>query len=266
MLPGGRNFEALPSQIPDPVFVSFFTIWTTLTKAQSSLSTDSLLRLVKEAYIYGYPIEQSYRMYVTLPDNIGQTKRVYNHFSYAGKLASASPDNTLKIAAYKSTRNRGGAGPNNDTPYYIGSSFGDNGAAEYLLIGPKWKGKVPEGLKPIRFTYEHLNLFGRTLVEDDSADIKNIVALQRQSSLTPLSRYPAEVNHYTGLERNDLPSYYNSIDSFFTNLNNALKLSPAAAQDKPMLTQVAANLAVTGVFVEFYFFRVSVCVLRIFFF
>jgi len=174
------------------IFVSL--IFLVNSANAQSLSTDSLLRLVKEAYIYGFPVEQCYRMYVTLTDNIGQSIKRYNYFSYAGKLATAAPDNTAKIAAYKSTRNRGGAGPNNDTPYfgslldlsegpvvlsipdfgnryfnfhfinfynqnvyYIGSSFGDTIAAKYLLTGPNWKGTVPQGMKPIRLTDEHLN-------------------------------------------------------------------------------------------------------------
>ncbi len=257
-------------------FVTLFILNSEFTQAQA-LSTDSLLRLVKEAYIYGYSVEQCYRMYVTPQDNFGQTKRVYNHFAYAGKLASAAPDNTAKIAAYKSTRNRGGAGPNNDTPYfgtlldlseeplvlsipdfgnryfsfhfiniynqnvhYIGSSFGDTTASTYLLIGPNWKGTVPAGMKAVRFKDEHLNLVGRTLVEDDSVDIKNVVALQRQSTLTQLSRYPVEAGKYEGWERNDLPAFYNSIDSFFINLNNALQLNPPPAQDKPELKKLAA--------------------------
>lgn len=255
---------------------ALFTCMHLVATAQKKISTDSLLALVKEAYIYGYPIEQGYRNYVILPDIYAQTKRLYNHFSFAGKLATAAPDNTAKIAAYKSTRNRGGAGPNNDTPYfgslldlsgepivlsipdfgnryfnyhfinlynqnvhYIGSSFGDSGAGEYLLIGPKWKGKVLDGLKPIHFKDEYLNLVGRALVEDDSVDIKNTVDLQRKSSLTPLSKYPAEVNSFAGIERNDLPTFYHPIDSFFTNLNNALQLSPAPAQDNAVLKKLA---------------------------
>lgn len=39
---------------------------------QQKLATGKLLQLVKEAYIYGYPVEQSYYMYVTLPDNAGK--------------------------------------------------------------------------------------------------------------------------------------------------------------------------------------------------
>ena len=255
-----------------------FILSHTLIRAQSAkLSTDSLLKLVKEAYVYGYPVEQSYRMYVTLPDNTGQVKRIFNHFSYSGKLAAAAADNTAKVTAYKKTRNRGGAGPNNDTPYfgslldlsdepvvlsipdfgeryfsfhflnfynrnvyYIGSSFGDTTAAKYLLIGPKWKGKVPAGLKLIRFEDAHLNLFGRVLVEDDSVDIRKVIALQRQASLTPLSKYPADENKYAGDEHAELPGYSEAIDSFFTNLNNALLLSPAPVYDKPELKKLSA--------------------------
>ncbi len=265
------------SQYIITALISIFIFLGKPVKAQTSLPTDSLLHLVKEAYIYGYSIEQCYRMYVTLKDDIAQGKPVYNHFAFNGKLASASPDNAPKIAAYKATRNRGGAGPNNDTPYfgtlldlsggplvltipdfgnryfnyhfidiynqnvhYIGSSFGDKGPATYLLIGPKWKGTIPAGMKAVHFKDDHLNLVGRTLVEDDSVDIKNVVALQRQSVLTPLDKYPAEAGKYEGLERKDFPSYHESIDSFFINLNNALQLSPPPAQDKPELKKLAA--------------------------
>jgi hypothetical protein len=246
-------------------------------KAQSvPVNGDSLLQMVRDAYIYGYPIEQVYRMYVTLPDNTGQTQKIYNHFSYADKLASAASDNAPKIAAYKKTRNRGGAGPNNDTPYfgslldlsdgplvlsipdfgdryfsfhfinffnenvfYIGSSFGDTTAGKYLLIGPNWKGKIPAGLKPVYFKYAYLNLFGRTLVEDDSTDLKHVLTLQHQACLTPLDRWPAEEHQYEGLQRTDSTRFYNSIDSFFVNLNNALKLSPAPERDKPILIRLS---------------------------
>ncbi len=257
-------------------FTILFIFLAGLAKAQSSLSANALLQLVKEAYVYGYPVEQCYRMYIVPQNNFGETKRLYNHFAYAGKLASAAPDNTVKIAAYKSTRNRGGAGPNNDTPYfgslldlsgepvvlsipdfgnryfsfqfinffnqnvhYIGSSFGDTAAAAYLLVGPHWKGAVPAGMKPVYFKDEYLNVTGRTLVENDSADIKNVVALQRQASLKPLRKYPIKKGSYEGLERTDLPPFYNDIDSFFTNLNHALQLSPAPAQDKPELKKLA---------------------------
>lgn len=264
-------------KIINAFLVGFLVMMSAAAMAQTaSLSRDSLLQLVKECYIYGFPVEQAYRMYVTLPDNTGQTKHVYNHFSYADKLATASADNAPKIEAYKKTRNRGGAGPNNDTPYfgslldltgeplvltapdfgdryysfhfinfasenvhYIGSSFGDAVAAKYLLIGPNWKGKVPKGLIPVRLKDNRINLFGRTLVEDDSTDLKNVLAIQHQASLTPLSKWPAEEGKYAGEEINDLAQYYTEIDSFFTNLNKALAMSPAPAVDKPILSKLA---------------------------
>jgi hypothetical protein len=256
--------------------VFIFLLLFAKLEAQSAISTDSLLQLVREAYIYGFPAEQVYRMYVTLPDNTGQTRHIFNHFSYADKLASASPDNKSKIEAYKKTRNRGGAGPNNDTPYfgslidlsegplvlsipdfgnryfsfhfidfanrniyYIGSSFGDTVAAKYLIIGPDWNGEVPKGLKPVRLTVNRLNLFGRTLVEDDTTDLKKVLALQHQASLTPLNKWPSGEGKDAGIELPNLPVYYESIDSFFTNLNHSLKLSPAPAQDQPLLRTLA---------------------------
>lgn len=258
------------------LIIIVFLIGNFTTNAQTGkISTDSLMSLVKQAYIYGYPIEQSYRMYVTTPDNTGQTKRLYNHFSYSNKLAEASPDNSQKVAAYVASRNRGGAGPNSDTPYfgslldlsdgpivlsapdfgkryysfhfinffnqnvfYIGSHFGDTTAAKYLLIGPGWKGKVPAGLKPVHFKDNRLNLFGRVLVEDDTLDLKKVIALQHQASLTPLSKWPAEQGSYAGDEHPELPNFHAPIDSFFTNLNHALRLSPPPAQDKVILAKL----------------------------
>lgn len=258
------------------IVLNFLLLNATVKAQPANTNTDALLQLVKEAYVYGYSVEQVYRMYVTLPDNTGQTQKVFNHFSYADKLASAADDNTAKIAAYKNTRNRGGAGPNNDTPYfgslldlsgeplvlaipdfgnryfsfqfinfynvnvhYIGSSFGDTKAAKYLLIGPNWKGTIPKGLRPVYFKDAHLNLFGRTLVEDDPTDLKNVLALQHKASLTPLSKWPAEEGKYKGLQLNELPPFYHSIDSFFINLNNAIKLSPAPERDKQVLSKFA---------------------------
>jgi len=255
---------------------------SSIIHAQKKVVNNPLLQLIKEAYIYGYPIEQSYRMYVTLPDNTGQTKRLYNHFSYAGKLATATEDNAAKIATYKATRNRGGAGPNNDTPYfgslldltdgpivltvpdfqhryysfqfinffnknvyYIGSSFGDSTAARYLLIGPGWNGNIPAGLKAVHLNDNHLNLFGRVLVEDDSADIKNVIALQHKASLTPLKYWPAQEGAYGGDEHAEFPAFYNNIDSFFYNLQNAFRLSPPPAEDKAVINKLRA-IGVTG--------------------
>ena len=250
------------------------------TKAQSSkLSNKELAALVKEAYIYGYPVEQSYRSYVN-PTPAGYTEqsdRIYNHFTFSGKLATAANDNKAKVAAYVVTRNRGGAGPNNDTPYfgslldlsngpvvlsvpyfgdryysfhfinfynrnikYIGSSFGDTTAGKYLLIGPDWKGNIPAGLKAVRLSDNRINLVGRVLVEDDSTDINNIVALQRQTSLTPLAKWPAEEGKYPGDVHNELPQFQHPIDSFFVNLNRALALSPSPAYDQPVLNKLKA--------------------------
>jgi hypothetical protein len=44
-------------------------------------------------------------MYVTVPD-IRANETLYNHFSYAGKLAVASVDNTAKIQLIKNKESR----------------------------------------------------------------------------------------------------------------------------------------------------------------
>lgn len=70
---------------------------------------------------------------------------------------------------------------------YVGKRTTGGKAGSFAIVGPNWKGSLPEGvtaLPPSR-TSSAL-IFGRTLV-DGPADVANVNALQDQYTLTPLS-------------------------------------------------------------------------------
>lgn len=64
-----------------------------------------------------------------------------------------------------------------------------SGAHTYLIAGPDWRGKVPEGMTEIRSPTRHLVILGRTYADGSEADYAKVHALQAQYSLTPLSAY-----------------------------------------------------------------------------
>jgi hypothetical protein len=241
------------------------------------LPKDSALKLVGEGYIYAYPIVQSYRSFLAASDPDSKAFRPANHFFYLDKLSVASNDNAQQKAALKKTTNRTGAGPNNDTPYfgtwinlsegplllhipahgaryfslqfidfygdnvnYISTRTKDITAATYLLTNSAWKGKLPQNIsRQLRFSSNYVFIIGRTLVEDAN-DLPAVNVLQHAITIDPLQTSATEAKPYAGLVQKNLPTYYDSPDSFVVNLNNALRLSPAHDYDRPELKKLSA--------------------------
>jgi hypothetical protein len=168
-----------------------------------------------QAYIFGFP-------YVYLPSLrwnwVTQPKPAdsitpyapLNHFYHVRDLATA---------AY-----RDGGSPNNDTLYsiawvdvskeplilshpdlgdryftfqmasldsdnfaYVGTRTTGSKAGSFAIVGPDWKGTLPEGVTPVSASRTNsLLIFGRTLV-DGEADLPAVHKLQDQYTLTPVS-------------------------------------------------------------------------------
>jgi hypothetical protein len=71
---------------------------------------------------------------------------------------------------------------------YVGRRTTGTRAGDYLISGPGWKGKVPDGVKQIVSPDNTVLLLGRTLVESDS-DLATAYGLAKQIQLTELRRY-----------------------------------------------------------------------------
>ena len=71
---------------------------------------------------------------------------------------------------------------------YVGRRTTGTQAGDYLISGPGWKGKVPDGVRQIVAPDNTVLLIGRTLVESDS-DLTTAYGLAKQIQVTPLSRW-----------------------------------------------------------------------------
>lgn len=71
---------------------------------------------------------------------------------------------------------------------YVGRRTTGTQAGDYLIGGPGWQGKLPNGVRQIVSPDNTVLLLGRTLVESDS-DVATAYGLAKQIRLTPLSQW-----------------------------------------------------------------------------
>lgn len=171
--------------------------------------------LAKEAYVYGYPIVKNYGV-------------LYTYFTDRGNAEYKGPWNALYNEARLYTPDdKAFPTPNADTPYsqlgadlrteplvlsvpkveagryyalqfvdlytynfaYVGSRATGNGAGDYLLVGPHWKGAVPRGIRSaIRSETDLAFVFYRTQLIG-APDMDNVKRVQAGYKVQPLSTY-----------------------------------------------------------------------------
>jgi hypothetical protein len=71
---------------------------------------------------------------------------------------------------------------------YVGRRTTGTQAGDYLMSGPGWQGKLPNGVTQIVSPSNTVLLIGRVLVESDS-DLTTAYGLEKQIQLTPLSHW-----------------------------------------------------------------------------
>ncbi len=179
------------------------------------LPLDSVRALAREAYIYAYPMADAYRI-------------EYAYFIDENNPEFKGPLNQLKNIAHVYTpQDKAVQTPNSDTPYsmagldlraepmvltvpqiekdryfsfqlidlytfnfdYIGSRTTGNDGGSYMIAGPDWKGKTPEGIsKVFQSETEFVLLIGRTQLFDKD-DLQNVIGIQNGYALQPLSAF-----------------------------------------------------------------------------
>lgn len=185
------------------------------TAAQPDLSDEEAARIVKDAYVYAYPMvltDLTLRQQTNFAEPTGQLAQApLNQFSHATKFTP--PEWKVVVR------------PNVDTLYSpatldLGSepivfsvpatdryfvmpmlslwtdvfavvgtrTIGRNVARDFLLVGPKWQGQEPPDLEIIRSPTRVMNIGGRTQT-NGVADYPNVHRIQAGYKLTPLSAW-----------------------------------------------------------------------------
>jgi hypothetical protein len=170
--------------------------------------------IVKDAYIYGFPMVDSYRIQYSYfvdeanPEYKGRWNEVHN------------------VARVFTPQDKAIQTPNSDTPYsflgadlraeplvisvpavqdryyslqfidiythnfaYVGSRATGSDAGSYLLAGPGWQGEVPEGIKSLIRSETDLAfvLYRTQLFSND--DLEEVKKIQAQYKVQPLSQF-----------------------------------------------------------------------------
>ncbi|MEI6537020.1 MAG: DUF1254 domain-containing protein [Verrucomicrobiaceae bacterium] len=182
------------------------------------MTADDARQIACDAYVYGYPIVDNYRIW-------------YAQFVDSGSSDFKAPWNSIaNVARVFTPEDKAIQTPNSDTPYsfagldlraepivltippvdkgryfsvqlidaythnfdYIGSRTTGNGGGSYLIAAPGWTGKVPAGIdKVFNCETEFCFAFYRTQLMGP-ADIENVKSVQAGYRVQPLSTFAGQ--------------------------------------------------------------------------
>ena len=226
--------------------------------------------IAKEAYIYGFPLVDNYRVQYSYfvnkqdPDYKGDWNEVHS----AARVFTPQ-DTTIQT-------------PNSDTPYsalgadlrteplvltvppidqnryyslqfvdqytynfaYVGSRTTGNGGGKYLLAGPNWKGDKPEGINEVIQSDTDLALVLYRTQLFGPSDLDSVKKIQAGYSVQPLSAY---LNQPAPPQAPALdfappltPDQERTSPRFFEILGFALRFAPTLPSEKDMRARFAS--------------------------
>ncbi len=236
-------------------------------------SAEEARAIAKEAFIYGEPMVDNYRV-------------VYAYFMDAGGPEYKAPFNTIKnIPRVYTPEDKAIQTPNSDTPYsmlgmdlrtepmvltvpqiekgryfsiqlidaytfnfdYIGSRATGNDGGTFMVVGPRWNGETPEGItKVFRSETEFVFAVYRTQLFN-SADLDNVKKIQDEYRAQTLSDYLGQPAP-SAASKVDLVKPLTVADQkispeFFNILSFVLQFCPT----QPSETELMARFATIGI-------------------
>lgn len=233
------------------------------------LTAGEAREIAREAYVYGFPIVDSYRIQ-------------HAYFVDRGNAEFKAPWNSIgNVGRVYTPADRAIQGPNSDTPYsflgadlrgeplvvampeverdryyvaqfidmythnfgYVGTRTTGNGAGSYLLAGPGWKGKAPKGIRAVlRSETEFAMIMYRTQLLD-TADIGNVRKLQAGFKVQTLSQFLGKAPPPSASAINFIPpltvSEERTSPAFFNVLNFLLQFAPTDPSERDLRARFA---------------------------
>lgn len=236
---------------------------------QTALTPAEVRAIAKEAYVYGFPMVDSYRIQ-------------HAYFVDSGSKEFKAPWNTLvNTPRVYTPSDTAVQTPNSDTPYswlgmdlraepivlslppidknryfsvqfidaytynfdYLGSRSTGNDGGTYLVAGPGWKGETPNGIKKVLRSETDFNwaVFRTQLF--NPADIDNVKKVQAGYKAQPLSAFlgqpaPAAapaINFIKPL----MPDGEKTSIEFFNILNFVMQYTPAVPSEEAVRARFA---------------------------
>jgi hypothetical protein len=225
--------------------------------------------IAKEATIYGFPLVDNYRIQ-------------YSFFVDRNNPDFKAPWNTINnVARVFTPDDKAIQTPNSDTPYsqlgadlrreplvisvpaveagryyslqfvdmytfnfaYVGSRATGNGAAHFLLAGPRWKGEKPDGIKAVIRSETDFDFVQYRTQLYDPSDIENVKKVQAGYGVRPLSQFLGQpsppVAPVIDFIKPLSPEQQRTSPKFFDILNFVLQFCPTHPSETELMVRFA---------------------------
>ena len=244
--------------------------FTAFTSAQAAdINPADARAIAKEAYIYGFPMVDSYRiMHAYFVDHANpEFKADWNQIRNFSRVFTPE-DKAVQT-------------PNSDTPYsflgmdlrtepvvltvpvveknryfsiqlidlytfnfdYIGSRSSGNDGGSFLIAGPGWKGEVPKGIKKVIRSATELVLAAYRTQLFNPGDIENVKKVQAGYKAQPLSQFLGQSAPSAAPKIDFLPpltpAEQKSSLKVFNILNFVLQFCPTHPSEKELMARFA---------------------------
>jgi hypothetical protein len=238
-------------------------------RAQSSVSPEEARAIAKEAYIYGFPVVDNYRIqYAYFVDAKNpEYKAPWNQIWNSARLFTAA-DKTIQTANSDTLYSMVGAdlraeplvltvpAIEKDRYFsvqlidyytqnfdYIGTRTTGNGGGTFLLAGPAWKGETPKGIDKVFRAETELAFPGYRTQLFNPGDLDNVKKVQAGYKVQTLSAFlgqPASkaapaidfIKPLTPAEQRTSPEFFNI-------LNFVLRLCPTVPSEIALMERFA---------------------------
>lgn len=258
-----------------PLYVCLMALTFSSVEANASnsaLTQAEALQLGTDVYVYGYPLvtTEMTRRVMTNVESVEGLRAPMGQFVNAREYPNASfRDVTAPNAdtLYSSAWINVGAEPyvlqvpDEDGRFYLmpmlsgwtnifavpGTRTTGTKAQNFAIVGPNWKGTLPNNVKELKSPTNMVWILGRTYCTGTPEDYKAVHAIQDQYKLMPLSAFGKDYTPPKGKidpsidmktpVRNQVNAL--SAEAYFNQLSQLLKDNPPAKEDAPMVAKMA---------------------------
>jgi hypothetical protein len=250
--------------------LALFLVALAAGHAAAAPTTAEVRAIAREAYIYGFPMVDNYRIQYayfvdrknrefkapwnqirniprvfTPEDKAIQTPNSDTPYSFAGLDLRAEPI-VLTVPAvekgrYYSIQLIDAYTHNFD---YIGSRATGNEAGSFLVAGPHWKGETPKGVKKVIRSETQFVLAGYRTQLFNPADLDNVKKIQAGYKVQTLSAFlgqpAAAAAPAIDFMQPLTPAAQKTSLQFFNVLNFVLQFTPTVPSEKELMARFAA--------------------------
>jgi hypothetical protein len=240
----------------------------TAAQAQVTVAPDQARAIAEKAYVFGFPMVDSYRIQYSYFADAGnpEFKAPWNHIRNTSRVFTAG-DKDVRAPISDTQNSFAGLDlraepvvitvpPIEKQRYfsiqlvdaytfnfaYIGSRTTGNGGGSFLIAGPGWKGTTPKGITAVMRSETKLAfaLFRTQLF--DPGDLENVKKVQSGYTVQPLSAFlgrPAPSVAPIDFVKPLTPEQEKTSAEFFNILNFTLRFCPTHPDEKELMTRFA---------------------------